>query len=299
VAIAGQGNAATVVQNGLNNAARVSVGVGQLNQAQVNQSGTGDPNYVGVGQYGINNRLVLAQSSVASTATVWQRIASSDNSVDIRQGTGATATDSFSSGFFNSTAPAAGESRALNVNVVQGNAQASSSWNVAQVRQDGINLAATITQMGVGTSPLPNIVRIAQQGGVSGANRATALQSSSVSPSTVADAAPTGQAGDEFFFAGGARSAEINILQSGSSNTASVEQRGRGQFARIEQGAGSGNTALILQEAGATNATAVVRQTGSNNSYSVQQAEANQYILVSQTGNNNEVSNVIRRGPGS
>ena len=299
VAIAGQGNSATVVQNGLNNAARLSVGVGQLNQAQVNQSGAGDPNTVGIGQYGQNNRIVVAQASIASTSTIWQRIASRDNSVDIRQGTGATATDSLSSAFFNNTAPAASESRALVANVVQGHAQASSSWNVAQVRQDGANLSAAIIQMGVGTASLPNIVRVAQQGGVSSANRATAVQSASVSPSTAAESAPTGQLGDEFFFAGGARSAEINILQSGSGNTASVEQRGRGQFARIEQGPGFGNTASILQEEGATNATAVVRQTGSNNSYSVQQAEANQYILVSQTGNNNAVSNVIRRGPGS
>jgi hypothetical protein len=287
------------VQNGLNNAARVSVGVGQLNQVQVNQSGSGDPNSVGIGQSGQDNRIVVAQASAASTATVWQKIGSSDSSVDIRQGTGATATDTFSSTFFNNSAPTAGSSRALTANVTQGADQAFSSWNVAQVRQDGNNLSATITQMGIGSSSLPNIVRIAQQGGSSSVNRATALQSASVSPSTAAESAPTGQPGDEFFFAGGARSAEINILQSGSGNTASVEQRGRGQFARIEQGPGSGNTASILQLESATNATAVVRQTGSNNSYAVQQAEANQYILVSQTGNNNAVSNVIRRGPGS
>jgi hypothetical protein len=59
---------------------------------------------------------------------------------------------------------------------------------------------------------------------------------------------------------GGARSAELNILQSGSTNSATIEQRGRGQFARIEQGPGTGNTASILQDVAATNATAIINR---------------------------------------
>jgi hypothetical protein len=115
-----------------------------------------------------------------------------------------------------------------------------------------------------------------------------------VGPSAAADPG-SGQSGDPFFFAGGARSAEINILQSGSSNRATVEQRGRGQLARIEQGPGSGNAATILQEVNATNGTAIILQTGSNNTYDVVQTGAGQYVLVRQTGNNNTVTNVVQR----
>ena len=74
-----------------------------------------------------------------------------------------------------------------------------------------------------------------------------------------------------------------------------LRQRGRGQVARIEQGPGSGNVGSILQDVGATNATAVIRQTGSNNSYSIAQTAAGQYIVVSQTGNGNAVTNVVQR----
>ena len=69
-------------------------------------------------------------------------------------------------------------------------------------------------------------------------------------------------------------------------------------MARIEQ-TGPRNRASILQEVGATNATAVIRQSGSDNSYSVTQTQPGQYLVVSQSGSNNAVTDVVRRGPGS
>jgi hypothetical protein len=186
------------------------------------------------------------------------------------------------------------QSRNLVANVTQGNYPGAASWNVAQVRQDGVDLTANVQQLGTGTVALSNSVRIGQQGGSAGANSAIAVQRAGVGPSGAGDAA-SGRGGDEFFFFGGARSAEATILQSGSSNSATIEQRGRGQLARIEQGPGSGNLASILQDVGATNATAIIRQTGSNNSYSVAQTAAGQYIVVSQTGNGNVVTNVVER----
>lgn len=304
VSVRSQGNSSTLVQNGRNNEAEITQGLGQTNTVQINQVGSGDANRAAAAQYGNGNAVTIGQDSAAARASVWQQAGpasnrSSNNSAEIQQGTGTTGSAQFSASFFNNSAPTGIATRNLTATIIQGNNPEAASWNIAQVRQDGIGLTANVQQLGSGTSALPNIVRIAQQGGANGANIATAIQRAGVGPSSASDSAPTGQQGDEFFFAGGARSAEINILQSGSSNSATVEQRGRGQFARIEQGPGSGNTASILQDVSATNATAIVRQTGSNNSYSVTQAEANQYILVSQTGNNNEVTNSVRRGPGS
>lgn len=299
VAISGQGNSTTLTQNGLNNNARVSQGLGQLNTVQIAQVGIDGTNTATVGQYGVSNAITIGQNSVTATANVWQQPGpassrSSNNSAEIQQGTGTTGSAPFSSGFFGSTAPSGNQTRNLAVSVVQGNGSGPASWNVAQVRQDGTDLAASVQQAGTGVSGLPNIVKIAQQGGGAGANRAVALQGAGVGPSAATDPA-SGQVGDPYFFAGGARSAEINILQSGSSNSATIEQRGRGQFARIEQGPGSGNLASILQDVGATNATAIIQQTGSNNSYNVVQTAAGQYVTVSQTGNNNTVTNVVQR----
>jgi hypothetical protein len=179
-------------------------------------------------------------------------------------------------------------------NVTQGSYPANASWNLAQVRQDGVDLTANLQQLGTGTTQLPNLVRVGQQGGAAAANNATVVQGVGVGPSGPADVA-SGRPGDEFYFSGGSRSAEATILQSGGANSASIEQSGRGQLARIEQGPGSGNIASILQDVAAANATAVIRQTGSNNSYSVAQTTAGQYIVVSQTGNGNAVTNVVQR----
>ncbi len=296
VAVTGQGNTSVLTQNGRNNVARLSQGLGVANRTQISQIGTGDSNRVAVGQYGSRNAITIGQDTVAGNAVVWQQIAGSNSSVEIQQGTGTTGSAAFSAGFFNNTAPTGAQTRNLTANVTQGNNREPAGFNVAQIGQDGTDLAATVRQQGTGTADLPNIVRVAQQGG---GNSAAAIQRSGVGPSSSSDTAPTGQPGDPFFFGGGARSAEINILQSGSNNSATVEQRGKGQFARIEQGPGSGNVASIIQDVNATNATAIIRQAGSNNSYNVTQSDANQYILVSQTGSNNSVTDVVRRGPGS
>jgi hypothetical protein len=299
VAVGGQSNSTTLTQNGRNNDSRVSQGLGTLNIVQITQIGSDGTNRVAVGQYGTRNATAIAQDSVSATANVWQQPGpassrSSNNSAEIQQGTGTTGSASFSAGFFGNTAPSGNQTRNLTASIVQGNGSGPASWNVAQVRQDGIDLAANVQQAGTGISGLPNIVQIAQQGGSNGGNSARAVQRGGVGPSVAGDPA-SGQAGDPFFFAGGARSAEINILQSGSSNSASVEQRGRGQYARVEQGPGSGNIASILQEAAATNATAIIQQSGSNNSYNVVQTASGQYIAVSQTGNNNTITNVVQR----
>ncbi len=298
IAVNGQGNVATVVQNGQANDARVTLGLGTTNMLQITQ--TGASNRVGIGQYGNSNAITIGQNSEVARADVWQQPGptgnrSSNNNTEIQQGTGATGTAQFSAAFFNNSAPSGAQTRNMVANVVQGNGAGPVRWNLTQVGQDGVNLTANVQQAGTGTSALRNIVRIAQQGGSNGGNTATAIQGPGVGPSASTDTAPTGRPGDEFFFGGGARSAEITILQSGSNNTATIEQRGRGQFARIEQGPGSANIASILQEVDATNATAIIRQTGSNNSYSVVQNQANQYILVSQTGNGNVVTDVIQR----
>jgi hypothetical protein len=298
IAVNGQANSSTVSQNGRNNSVELTQGVGRANVVQVSQVGTDGENRVGVAQYGTSNAITIAQDSVTARADVWQQPGpggqSSNNSVEIQQGTGTTGSAAFSAGFFNNTAPTGNQTRNLTADVTQGNGPGTASWNIAQIRQDGIDLSATIQQSGTGNPDLPNIVRIAQQGGSAGANSARAVQRAGVGPSSAGDRG-SGQSGDEFFFAGGARSAEINILQSGSSNSASVEQQGRGQFARIEQGPGGGNIASILQEASATNATAIIRQSGNGNSYNLVQTQAGQYVLVSQTGNNNAVTNVTDR----
>jgi hypothetical protein len=293
--VAGQSNSGTINQNGRNSNAELSQGLGQ----GLTQRGSGVSNLVRVSQAGNTNSVTVAQDSVAAVGDVWQQAGSpegrsSNNSVDLQQGTGTTGSDSFSAGFFGNTAPTGAATRNLTADVIQGNNPNSASFNVAQVRQDGVDLTAIVRQAGTGTSALPNLVRISQQGGTGGANRATGVQGAGVGPSAAGDPA-AGQAGDEFFFGGGARSAELNILQSGSANSATIEQRGRGQFARIEQGPGTGNTASILQDVAATNATAVISQTGSNNTYDVVQTGPGQYIRVRQTGNNNVVTDVVRR----
>jgi hypothetical protein len=299
VSVAGQTNSSTVSQDGLNNNAEVTQGLGQSLGTTVTQRGSGASNLARVAQYGDTNSVTVVQDSVAARADVWQQAGpagarSANNRVEIQQGSGTTGTDAFSAAFFGNTAPTGAATRNLVADVVQGNNPNAASWNVAQVRQDGVDLTAIVRQAGTGTSALPNIVRIAQQGGAGGANRATAIQGAGVGPSAAGDPA-SGQAGDDFFFAGGARSAELNILQSGSTNSATIEQRGRGQFARIEQGPGTGNTASILQDVAATNATAIIQQTGSNNSYDVVQTSAGQYVRVRQTGNNNAVTDVVQR----
>jgi len=296
-------NSATVTQTG-DNTAVVTQGLGQLSSIGITQVDAGDLstgtnpldaanrqlNTVAAAQYGNSNRITVAQNALNASATVWQKTASSEGEVAVQQGTGATAAAEFASSFFRSTATAvAASARNLAADVTQGGGR-----NNAQVAQDGLNLVATVEQLGNGALGFSNSVRIGQQGS---GNTASARQSAGVGPSSSGDAS-SGLAGDEFHFAGGARSAEITILQSSTGNSASAEQHGKGQVARIEQ-SGQDNVASIVQLELATNATAVIRQSGNENSYSVSQGEAGQYLSVNQIGNGNIVTDVIRRGPGS
>jgi len=128
-----------------------------------------------------------------------------------------------------------------------------------------------------------------------------------VSPSATDTAASpaAGTPGDPAFpnaRAAGRNTAEIVIMQTGRDpetgltavNSATVEQRGDGQYARISQD-GRGNEAGILQEAGATNSVAIIEQAGIANSFFITQAQAGQYLRVRQNGSGNQL---IGSGPG-
>lgn len=90
VAVTGQGNSSSVTQNGQNNVARVSQGLGQGSVTQIDQVGSGDANRAAVGQYGSSNIVTIAQNSVAASASVWQQIGTGNSNVRIAQGTGST-----------------------------------------------------------------------------------------------------------------------------------------------------------------------------------------------------------------
>lgn len=297
VSVAGQSNVGTVRQDGRGNLAELTQGLGSGLSTELVQTGTLGTRSAAIAQYGVGSVIRVEQAAGGASASVWQQAGAPDNRggnnrAEVAQGTGATGRDGISAAFFGNAAPVTGDAASgLSANVTQGNRPAAASWNRAQVLQDGATLSATIVQAGTGTADLPNLARVAQQGS---GNTATGRQSAGVGPSAAGDPA-SGQAGDERFFAGGARSAELAILQSGSNNSASIEQRGRGQYARIEQGPGSDNLATILQEGGATNATAIIRQTGSSNSYNVVQTAPGQYIRVVQTGTGNVVTDVVQR----
>ena len=293
------GDTATVSQRG-DNLVDVTQAFGAASAVTVDQTDAGDlagaraRNSLIVTQYGVGNATYVAQNAIGATATTWQQVGSSADAIIIGQGTGGTGLSSTTavSGFA-SGSQGAGASNLL-ANVVQASAR-----NSATVYQDGTSLTATVSQYGTGASGLSNLVFVSQTGA---GNVAVAYQGTGVGPSSAGDTsggnsstANGGGSADEFYFAGGARSAEIDILQTTLSNSASVYQYGRGQLARIEQ-SGSSNVAGIVQEAGATNATAVIRQSGANNSYYVDQVAAGQYIAVTQTGSNNVASNV-QRGP--
>ncbi len=297
VSVAGQSNVGVVRQDGRNNEVLLTQGRGSGLSTEVVQTGTAGTRAALIAQYAIGSQIRVEQAAAGATATVWQQpgppeARGGNNLAEVAQGTGATGRDAASAAFFGNAAPVTGAAASgLSASVTQGNSPAAASWNRAQVLQDGVNLSATLVQAGTGTAALPNVARVAQQGT---GNTATARQTAGVGPSAAGDPA-SGRQGDEGFFAGGARSAELAILQSGANNSASIEQRGRGQVARIEQGPGTDNLATILQDGSATNATAIIRQTGSGNSYNVVQTAPGQYIRVVQTGNGNVVTDVVQR----
>lgn len=295
--------------------AEVTQGLGARSGASVYQVDAGDfavtgtasdpvnraQNRAAISQYGDFQVGIVRQFALNASADVYQQSGppagrSQRNYVLIEQGMADVATiaagSTAESAFFGSgpSGQSGANSRNLSATVVQGNGASAVGYNRTVIRQDGVNLAATVEQAGTGAVEAQNKIDIAQRGSD---NKATAIQRSGVGPSGP-DAPSSGQSGDEFHFAGGRRSAEVVILQKNSGNSALVEQRGLGQLARVEQ-SGSRNAASILQEVGATNATAVIRQSGNDNSYNAAQTQAGQYLVVSQTGNNNSVTNVVQR----
>jgi hypothetical protein len=246
-----------------------------------------------VTQYGDDNAIDAFQNTINGFQSLFQRQASSFNAVDARQGLGSSGAFNGASGSrasplspYLAAAPGVGAATSgLSATIEQGGTR-----NYVRAYQDGTNLNATITQLGSGASGAgnQNSVIVAQQGTN---NRATAVQSANAGRSVAGNSA-AGPGGGRYTHAGGALSAEIVILQAGGNatvangNRAYAEQRGKGQYARIEQ-TGLRNVAGILQDTAATNAVASIDQSGNDNSYYVVQTTAGQYIDVIQIGTNN------------
>lgn len=275
-----------------------------------------------VTQYGNLNSMALNQTARNGFVSAFQRTGSSNLVLDFEQGTGRTNNYSGSNSGGPSVQPAITGTAVAGASVnATAFAEQGGTNNGAMVSQDSSNSYIRVTQLGTGSSPVTaanfangvnqgqmggNVVIVAQQGS---ANRATAFQDVGVGRSA-ANAPASGNSAaqntannggtatpeDDFYFAGGSRSAEIDILQGGSNNFAFASQAGTGQYARIEQ-AGTGNLAQIMQQSGATNATAIIRQSGSGNSYYVTQTLPGQYIAVNQFGTNNNANNIVTRGP--
>jgi hypothetical protein len=318
-------------QNGNNRLSATQVGTDndlrndQTNAGDITQTGTdefGFPttntvsgrNQSLVAQNGLNGFVDIRQNAIGVTATVTQRVSSSNSTVDVRQGMGAAIRASTDTGPNTGTAIGAGtrDDPATATNEETGGSGANTRFSSATVtqeldrndtvvRQDGFSLVAQVSQLGSGfaagtaggsAGEFRNRITIDQTGT---GNFASAYQAPTVRPSggdtgTATTANPeSGMTGQEGFFAGGRRSAEINILQSNSNNSATVEQYGRGQLARIVQ-SGTGGRARIVQLEGATNATAIIRQSGTNNNFEIIQDTPGQFFRVTQTGNGNTVA---------
>jgi hypothetical protein len=309
-------NATAINQTGDNYAdvTQGLLGAGSRSQTSLTQTDAGDTTTAGppdgfgnptvipvraynrqlVTQYGDDNSIDANQNTINGYQSIFQRQATSFNIVDARQGIGSSGAFNGASGSratprstYLSAAPAVGAATSgLSATIEQGG-----NRNYARAYQDGTNLNATITQLGTNAAGFQNSVIVAQQGT---GNRATAVQTANVSRSgadTPAGTSPAaGPVGGRYTGVAGPQSAEIVILQGGGSatggNRAYAEQRGKGQYARIEQ-TGLRNVAGIVQEAAATNAVASIDQSGNDNSYYVVQTTAGQYIDVTQIGTNN------------
>lgn len=244
-------------------------------------------NSVLASQYGDGNRAAIRQNAFGTTATIWQRVGSRSNTIDIAQGVGETVRAS------GAAAPGSGTTPLQNSPAVSSRADViqGGSLNDVSIAQDGSDSTAAVTQAGAGQDGFRNLAAISQTGSN---NRAAIRQGIGVGPSNDGDVG-SGQAGDEFVFGGGRRSAEARILQTNTGNRADIDQEGRGQRAQVEQ-TGANNLADIFQDTGATNATAVIRQSGNANSYYIVQNQPGQYVSVSQTGDANTINQVVQRG---
>jgi hypothetical protein len=260
--------------------------VGDENVLQMHQNGHGIE--AAAGQRGTENLLQVSQVGDGHSSAVRQDSSSSAVFL-IQRGDGASATISQVG---NSQSTRLIQFGTATANIVQGQTDRS-SWNLADVEQRAAASSVNVTQRGSATSGQQNLVRIQQFAGGSN-NSATATQEIGVGPSSALNTAETGTPGDQYYFSGGSRSAEIEIFQSGRNNIALAIQEGRGQYARIDQSSGSNNVARIFQGLLATNATAVIRQFGSGNVFEISQDAPNQYRMVTQIGGGNVVSDVIR-----
>jgi hypothetical protein len=274
----------------------------------------GDSGFAQINQNGLDARGTVNQQAALAGNGGQSR----NNGASIQQGQGLTGSD------ITNLFGAAGDSTADVPNVradfnagaggvdtvdVTANITQSGRNNDTYIGQDGVNLIANVTQHGSAAGAgqaqfqsggLRNLVVISQTGAV---NTATAVQNVGVGPSGAASPASGNPAAtnddpgdDEFYHPGGARSAEIRILQQEFRNTAIARQSGLGQHARIEQ-SGDTNYAEITQGAGATNATAVIRQLGDDNAYQVTQTLPGQYIVVTQRGDGNVNVTTDTAGP--
>ena len=293
---AGRFNTATVNQNASNASASVFQRRGSTNATVLINQGTG----AGFGSVAAPSATAVG-ASANLTADVEQ---GGRGTIDIRQDGGSLRARVNQN---NSDFSGAGNETGATPSVAQ--ISQISVFNSALVNQTGSSNSATVDQRSSGTSALVNRVTITQAGGsVNGANTATARQisaatalqsgttaGSGVSGGTAAVAA--GPSGDPDARAAGARSAEIVISQTNNAtatssnngpNSATVEQRGAGQYGEITQN-GRNNTAGILQEAGATNAVAIIRQTGFGNAFFITQTAPGQFFRVTQDGSGNNV----------
>ena len=230
-----------------------------------------------------------AQMTVVTAAGTFTPITGLNRGVDISQnGQNLTAKATQSGGTATAAGTTLSDTRSSNNGIAIAQSNSNSS---ATVGQSGTNLSALVEQRSQNaTAALLSLVTIDQTGD---SNRAIARQTQGAGASP-SNAVAAGQAGDPGFRSG-AQSAEAVIRQSGSRNSATIEQRDRGQYALIDQRGGSGNTGGILQDTGAVNAVAMLTQSGTNNTYYITQNTAGQYINVSQTGDTNAMTTVTER----
>jgi hypothetical protein len=213
------------------------------------------------------NKIDVVQVGSGVGARIWQKKGSELNEVLLRQGS-------------------VGPSSVLFADVVQAGAH-----NKLTIQQEGTGQEAYVTQLGNGeAAQLSNDVLVQQSGGSNGVR---VVQSAEVGFSTNSDSSQLGT-GEPYSGAIGHRGSQVAVIQTGVLGWVSVEQNGKGQQARIEQG-GFNNSAVVLQSRSAANASIYIIQFGQDNSYSITQDRAGEYVRVTQMGNGNATTDVVRR----
>ena len=240
-----------------------------------------------VTQYGSNNTMTIDQNTRNGFVSAFQATNTSGNVIDI---------DQLAAGSATGAADDVAASRGNTANVSQfannnaADVDQTGSRNVATVEQRGVGAAAatltpnttptTATAAGVanafGNEGSGNLVVVQQSGND---NRGRVVQGAGVGRSASFDDGTAATRTE-------ARNAEARLIQTGNSNSGTIEQNGRGQRAEIRQ-SGNNNTAGILQEATAVNAFARIEQSGSRNTFFIRQNAVNQSFTVVQNGNDN------------